>query len=146
MKKVFLLISLLFFSTNAFAFNLGDALKDPNKAIDKNVVKKLEDKLDGEIAEYKKKIDAEQKKIENIIKETEDSINRIKDIKAKANSYIRIVKIILAVFASGILVLLFVVWRIYRNVVNLKKAIRNVVNYDDINARLKKVEAELAKR
>lgn len=156
MKKILVLISVFsLLSTGAFAFDLKGALKDQTKEIGKGVgnsvegkidasIKKLEDNLNGQIAEYKQKIDAEEKKIRDVIKETEDSINKIKEIKNKAAGYIRMVKIVLALLSSGILVLIFVMWRIYRNVITLRKVIKNVANYDDINSRLKKVEAQLA--
>ena len=146
-------LSLFLISNNAFSFDLGKVLKDPSKSIEKSVngkldkvVKKLEDKLDGEVSKYKKKIDSKTKKIENIIAETEASINQIKDIKNKAAGYIKLVKIILAILSSGILILLFIMWKIYRNVVNLKKVVKNVTNYDDINKRLKAVESKLAQK
>lgn len=153
MKKSLLTVFIFLLSVNhASAFNLGDSLKESTKGINKNVngkvdeiVKKVEKKLDGEVAQYKKKIDAETKKIQDIVKETEDSINKIKSIKAKAESYIQTAKIIIAALSGGIIALIFVMWRIYRNVINLRKIINNVANYDDINARLLKVETELAK-
>ena len=52
---------------------------------------------------------------------------------------------ILAILSSSILVLIFVMWRIWRNIVGFKRALHNVTHYDEINKRLKQVEAELAK-
>lgn len=154
MKKLFkYFLAILFLTTsNAFAFDLGGALKSPEKEITKNVNEKvdkliggLEDRLTKEIKEYKDKIDAEEKKIRAIIKETEDSINKIREIKNKAAGYIRNAKMILAILSSSILVLIFVMWRIWRNIVGFKRALHNVTHYDEINKRLKQVEAELAK-
>jgi predicted PurR-regulated permease PerM len=145
-------LSLFLISSNAFSFDLGKVLNNPEKALGKSidgkldkVVKKLEGKLDGQVSKYKKQIDAEKQKIQKIIAETEASINQIKTIRDKAVSYIKAAKIILAILSSGILILLFFMWRIYRNVASLKKVIKNVTNYDDINKRLKAVESKLAK-
>jgi hypothetical protein len=125
-------LSLFLISSNAFSFDLGKVLNNPEKALGKSidgkldkVVKKLEGKLDGQVSKYKKQIDAEK--------------------QDKAVSYIKAAKIILAILSSGILILLFFMWRIYRNVASLKKVIKNVTNYDDINKRLKAVESKLAK-
>ena len=52
-------------------------------------------------------------------------------IKNKAASYIRTAKIILALLSSGILALIFVMWRIWRNIVNMKKLFKNVASDED---------------
>lgn len=152
MKKIITtVIFLVFLSNSAFAFDLGGIVgnvgKESANAVNKNindqvdkVVKKFEDKIDG----YKKEIDAEVDKYKAQIKEAEAMIDKIKQIRANAERYIRMVKIVIAVLGSGIFALLFVMWRIWRNIVNMKKVIRNVTNYDDIEKRLKAVEKALA--
>lgn len=147
MKKILLIAFLTFFSTNAFAFDLGSVIdgagkksaksinKNVNKKIDK-VVKKFEGKIDG----YKKEMDAEVKKYKDQIKEAEAVLHQVKNIRANADSYIRIAKIVLAILSSGILLLIFVMWRIWRNIITMKKIIKNVASYEDIEKRLKAVE------
>ena len=150
MKKIITAIFLLGFSTNAFAFNLGglvgDVGKESVKEINKNVngqvdkvVKQFEQKIDG----YKKEIDAEVDKYKAQIKEVEVMIAKIKEIRANAERYIKIVKIVIGVLGSGILALIFVMWRIWRNIVNMRKIVKNVTNYDDIEKRLRAVEKAL---
>ncbi|MBL6664704.1 MAG: hypothetical protein ISQ34_02540 [Rickettsiales bacterium] len=151
MKKIITCVFLLSFATHAFAFNLGGLVdnigKESADAVNKNingqvdkVVKKFEDKIDG----YKKEIDAEVDKYKKQIKEAEAMINKIKEIRANADRYIRNVKIVIGVLGSGIFALIFVMWRIWRNMVNMRKIITNVTNYDDIEKRLKAVEKALA--
>jgi hypothetical protein len=158
MKKFLTCAFLVFFANNAFAINLGDVVKEVGGGSGGNVTKKLDDKIDkvvgkfegklekyeeearGEIDKYKQKIEAEEKKVTGMIKEAQDSVNKLKEIKANAYHYINIAKIVLAVLSSGILILIFVMWRIWKNIVNMKKIIRNVTNYDDVNKRLQAVE------
>lgn len=147
MKKVILVLVMFLFSSNAFAINFKDSLKQisngSSKEINKNLDKKInsvlkgfEDKVDG----YKKELDSEIAKYKEQIKEAEASLNKLKNLKARAEGYIKMAKIVIAVLSSGILVLIFIMWRIWRNVVTMKKVIKNVASYNEIEARLKKVE------
>jgi hypothetical protein len=151
MKIILTTLTFLLLASNSYALNLGDSLKQVagdqgkqiNETLDKKldkVVKDYEEKVDS----YKKEVDGEIAKYKAQVKEAEDAINKLKDIKAKAGYYINLVKTILALLSSGILVLIFVMWRIWRNIVNMKKLLRNVTNYDDFNERLKKVEKLVA--
>lgn len=153
MKKIFFIILASFFVSNSYAINLNDALKEIGngsskdvkgfeKKIDK-IVDKYDGQLQGEIKKYQEKIEKEEKKVMAMIKEAEDAVNKLKEIKSKASYYINLAKIILAALSSGILVLIFVMWRISRNIVNMKKLIKNVSNYEDFDKRLKKIEKQL---
>lgn len=154
-KKIITLIFLTLFANAAFAnsaqaFDLGGVVKsagkESTKAINDNVNKKIDEvvqKIDGKIDGYKKEIDGEIAKYKDQIKEAEAAINKIKQIRANADSYIRTAKIILGFLSSGILVLIFVMWRIWRNIVTMKKVFKNVASYDDIEKRLKAVEKAL---
>lgn len=147
MKKLILIAFFILFTGNAYAISFGDVLKDAgkdsqkslNKSLDKKidkVVKKFEDKVDDKVKKYEEKI----AKYEDRIKEVEDSFNKIKRLKDNAEFYIGKAKLIMAILSSGILALLFVMWRIWRNIVTMKRVIKNVASYDDIEKRLKAVE------
>ena len=151
MKKIITFIFLFSFATNAYAFDLGglvgDVGKESAKAVNKNVndqvdkvVKRFEDKIDG----YKKELDAEVGKYKAQLKEVETTINKIKQLRQNAERYMKMAKIVFAVLTSGIVALIFVMWRIWRNIVNMRKIVKNVTNYDDIEKRLKAVEKALA--
>ncbi len=155
MKKIFFIIFITIFASNSYAVNLNDALKEIGNGSSKQAVKGLEEKIDkivdkydgqlqGEVKKYQEKIEKEEKKVMAMIKEAEDAVNKLKEIKSKAYHYINLAKMILAALSSGILVLIFVMWRIWRNIVNMKKLIRNVSNYEDFDKRLKKIEKQLA--
>jgi gas vesicle protein len=162
--NLFAISFLLFSFTSANAFDLDKQL---NKIVDtkksgvadvagldqmkKEIIKTLQDNLDKNIApikeevnKYKSKIDAEQKKIENIINEAQADINKIRDIRNNIDHYFNIAKTIIAFLSCSIVVLLFFLWRIWRNVVNFRKIIQNVTNYDDIEKRLKLAEKRIA--
>ena len=149
MRVIIITISFLLFASNSFAIDLAKTLNkignggDPVKEVSGNINKKLDKvvkKFEGKIDGYEKEINGEINKYKEKVKEAESYLNKIKEIKNKANYYINLAKIVIAVLSSGIVVLLFMMWRIWRNVVGLKKVIRNVTNYDDINKRLEKVE------
>lgn len=151
MKNLVTFLFLSLFASNAFAFDLGgivgDAAKKPAESINKNVngqLDKIVKKFEGTVDGYKKELDAEIKKYKDQIKEAEATMNKIKNIRKNAEHYINIAKIILAVLSSGILVLIFVMWRIWRNIVTMKKVFKNVAAYDDIEKRLKAVEKAVA--
>jgi len=169
--KQFLLLSALSLSlsfaclTNSHAFDLD---KELNKVVDtkksgnaanvpgldnmkKEIIKTVEEELNKniapikeEVSKYKSKIDAEQKKIENIISEAQNDNNKIRDIKNNINHYFNITKTIIAILSCSIVALLFFLWRIWRNVVNFRRIIQNVTNYDDIEKRLKHAEKRIA--
>ena len=130
---------LTLFASNADALNLGDLLDDvgkkSNKSLSKKidkVVKKFEDKVDGKIKKYEAKI-----------KKAEDNLERLDGIRKNAESYIFVAKIILGVLSSGILALIFVMWRIWRNIVNMRKIVQNVTNYGDVEKRLGALEKKV---
>jgi len=151
MKIITALIFFTLFANSASAFDIGglvsnvgkESAKEINKNIDgqvDKVVKKFEKKIDN----YKKEIDTEVQKYKDQIKEAEVMIDQIKKIKANAKRYLNIVKIVIGILSSGILVLIFVMWRIWRNVVTMRKVVKNVTNYDDFDKRLKAVEKALS--
>jgi ElaB/YqjD/DUF883 family membrane-anchored ribosome-binding protein len=147
MKNFITIISLTLFASNAYALNIGSIVdgagKESTKAINENVNKKIDqvvDKFEKKIDGYKAEMDAEINKYKDQIKEAEAAINKIKQIRANAESYIKTAKIILGLLSSGILALIFIMWRIWRNIVTMKKVIKNVASYDDIEKRLKAVE------
>jgi len=153
MKNIIAVILFTLFASNALAFDLGALVgnvgKDSAKSINANVnnqidkvVKKFENKIDG----YKDEMDGEIKKYKDQIKEAEAVITKIQQLRANADSYIRIAKIVMGVLTSGILILLFIIWRIWRNVVTMKKVIKNVASYSDIEKRLKTLEKICAKK
>lgn len=150
MKKLILTASFILFAGNANAISFGDVLKDVgndsqkslNKSLDNKidkVVKKFEDKVDGKIKQYEDKI----AKYEDRIKEVEQTFDRIKRLKDNAEFYIGKAKLILGILSSGILALIFVMWRIWRNIVTMKNVVKNVASYDDIEKRLKAVEKKV---
>lgn len=143
MKNFAFFLIFLAFSGNVYAFNLGDTLKqigkDSTKEVSSNfekklnkIVKKYENKIDKEIAGYKKKI-----------ADAEKSLDQLLGLKAKAESYLKIAKIVIWVLSSGILVLLFLMWRIWRGVVNTRRMVQNVSNYKEFDKRLKAVEKKV---
>lgn len=151
MKNFIIFISLTLFASNAFAFNLKDVVNDAGdksaKSINENVNKEIEKvvtKFEGKIDGYKKEMDAEVKKYKDQIKEAEAVLEKMKNIRANADYYIKIAKIILGVLSSGILLLIFVMWRIWRNIVTMKKVVKNVASYNEIETRLKAVEKAVA--
>lgn len=140
------------FAKTALSFDfrkvVKNAGKESTKTINDNVNQKIDQiakKFEGKIDGYKKEVDAEITKYKNQIKEAEAAINKIRKIKANAESYIKTAKIILGVLSSGILILIFVMWRIWRNIVTMKNLFKNVASYDEIEKRLKAVEKELKK-
>jgi ribosome-associated translation inhibitor RaiA len=144
MKNFITIISLTLFASNAYALNIGSIVdgagKESTKAINENVNKKIDqvvDKFEKKIDGYKAEMDAEINKYKDQIKEAEAAINKIKQIRANAESYIKTAKIILGLLSSGILALIFIMWRIWRNIVTMKKVIKNVASYDDIEKILK---------
>lgn len=152
MKTVIAVIFFTLFANSALAFDLGafvdSAGKDPVKSLNKNingkvdeVVKKFEGRIDG----YKKEMDGELKKYKDQLKEAEAMVSTMQKIKANAESYIRIAKIVFGVLTSGILALIFIMWRIWRNIVTMKKVVKNVASYEDIEKRLKAVEKAVEK-
>ena len=150
MKKFLLIVFLTLFSSNVYAINLGNVLKDVSKdstkSINDNLDKKIDkvvEKFEGKIDGYKAEMDKEIAKYKEQIKEAEDALNKIKHIKDNAEFYIGKAKMILAILSSGILALLFVMWRIWRNIVTMKKVIKNVASYSDIEKRLKAVEKKV---
>jgi hypothetical protein len=150
MKNIFLTVFLTFFISNVYAINLGDVLKDVGRGSGKSINKKLDKKIDkvvkkfeGKIDIYKVEMDSEIKKYKAQIKEAEDTLNKIKDIKDSAEFYISKARLILGILSSGILALLFVMWRIWRNILTMKKVIKNVANYDDIEKRLNILEGKI---
>ena len=136
MKNLLTILFLTFFASNTFALNLGDLLEDVGKKSNKS----LDKKIDKIVSKFEGKVDGKIKKYEAKIKDAEEAMDKINHIRANAEKYIRTVKIILAVLSSGILVLLFVLWRIWRNIVNMRKIVQNVTNYDDVEKRLKALE------
>lgn len=170
MKNIITIAFLTIFASNAFAFDLGDVVKKTGakstKSINDNVnkeigktVKKFEKKVDGykkdldsqvnkfekKVDGYKEEFDAEVNKYKDKIKEAEAALNKIQQIRANADRYIMIAKMIIGFLSFGILSLIFVMWRIWRNIVTMKKVIKNVANYDNIEKRLKAVEKAVAK-
>lgn len=174
-KLFFVAISFILFvnlSSNSFAgFDLkkelnkvssGGSGANPVKNLTGNVEDKIDQKLnelkkevigkvEGEIKQYKEKIDAQTNKITKIIDEVEEDVNKLRDIKSKAQTYlskaqtyIKWAKIAIGVLSSGILVLLFVVWRIWRNIIGMKKVFKNITNYDDIKKRIDDLEKQVA--
>lgn len=153
--KIFLtILTFVFFTTNSYALNLGDSLKkitggEQGKQVNDALGGKL-DKVINEnqdkINSYTKQLDEEIAKIKAQAKEAEDAINKLKEIKTKAGYYIGLIKTILALLSSGIIILIFVMWRIWRNVVNMKKLLKNVTHYDDFDQRLKRLEKLVASK
>ncbi len=139
MKRILIVLFLVCFSGNAYALNLGELLNDVEKGANQN----LDKKVDKIIQKIEKKIDGKVEKYEAKIKEVEVMIDEVNHIRANASSYIRTAKIVLAVLSSGILALIFVMWRIWRNIVTMRKIIKNVANYDDIEKRLKALEKKV---
>ena len=88
----------------------------------------------------------ELKKYKDQLKEAEAMVSTMQKIKANAESYIRIAKIVFGVLTSGILALIFIMWRIWRNIVTMKKVVKNVASYDDIEKRLKAVEKAVSSK
>ncbi len=155
MKKIIISLFFVFVAANnASAINLGDALKEISQGSSNEITKNLEKKIDkiinkydgqlqGEVKKYKDKIDKEEKKVRAMIDEAQRSVEKLKEIKEKAGYYIKITKIVLAILSSAILILIFVIWRIYCNVVALKKMVKNVSNYDNFDKRLKILETRV---
>jgi len=171
-QKLFFLISTFLlatnFSINSFAIDLNKISREINKAtgsdskiskslndvsnIDKKIKEALEDvkketlgKVDEKINEVKEKVDGELQRVNKIVDEAEDGINKFKDLKNKAQKYINLAKMIVAFLSGGIVVSLFFIWRIWRNIISFKKIVRNVTNYDDIKNQIKALEAEVVR-
>jgi archaellum component FlaC len=171
-KIIFSILSVLLISSVSgisFAFNLQNELNKVAKvtgkgekglgkslkgisSIDKKIEKAIGSvkgdvlkKVEGEINKVKEKIDDETAKIKKIIKEAEDGINKFKEIKANAEKYIRIAKIAIGFLSGGIVILIFFLWRVWRNIVGFKKIVKNVANYDAIKKQIKDLEKKVAK-
>ncbi len=152
------------FLSSSQAFDLGKAVgnisgksatADLKKAnlggIEEKIMKELNGKIDeavskveGEVGKYKEKIDKETKKITDIIDEAEGYIEQARNLKAKASKYLAMVKIVIGVLSCGILAALFMVWRIWRNVNGMRKAIVAAVNYDEVQKRISALEKQVA--
>lgn len=137
MKALFfgLLLSLALVG-NVFAIDLGGMLKE----VEKNSSRSVNKKIDKVIEKVEKKIDKKVAKYEKKIAEAEKSFDKIKNLRDKAEYYLKIAKIAIAVLSSGVLVLIFTMWRIWKNVVGMRKLIENVANYKDIEKRLQALE------
>lgn len=141
MKTLFfgLLLSLALIG-NVFAIDLGGMLKE----VEKNSSKSINKKIDKVIEKVEKKIDKKVAKYEKKIAEVEESFDKIKNLRDKAEYYLKIAKIAIAVLSSGVLVLIFTMWRIWKNVVGMRKVIENVANYKDIEKRLQTLEKKVS--
>ncbi len=118
---------------------------------EEKIIKKLDDKIDSvvskvedDINKYKAKIDKETARINDIISEAESYADQARNLKAKASKYLMIAKIIIGALSCGILGLLFFVWRVWRNVVAMKKAVVAAVNYNEIKKRIDTLEEKVA--
>ena len=139
--KIFLtFLTALFISSNASAINFSDSLKSISKDSTKKITKNLEKKMDKIVKKYEGEIKDEVEKYKKEVKNAQKSLEKLKGIKDKAESYIRIAKIVVAALSSGILVLLFIIWRIWRNVVNMRRLVQNASNYKEFDKRLKALE------
>ena len=144
------LTSLLFigFLAPVLAIDFGNIIglkSDIGDEITKDINEKIDDitvDLKEEIKNYKDKITAEEKKIRGMVSEVEAYVKQVHALKANAAKYIMIAKIIIAVLSGGIIILLFFIWRIWRNIVNMKKAFKAVVNYDQIQKRIEILEKQ----
>ena len=155
-------------SSNALAIDLGKKIEDFTKKagngstndainldglknIDEKITKKINEKIDdvtsdvkGQINEYKNKIAEQEKKITGIVDEVQGYVDQARRIKANAQRYIRIAKIIIGFLSCGILALIFMVWRLWRNIVTIKKTFKAVVNYDKIQKRIENLEKQVS--
>lgn len=129
---------------NAFAINLGGILKEVEKGSSKSISKSLDKKVDKVINKVEKKIDQKVAKYEKKIAEVEESFDKIKNLRDKAEYYLKIAKIVIAALSSGALVLIFTMWRIWKNVVGMRKVVENVANYKDIEKRLQALEKKVS--
>ena len=138
--KIFIVMLLTFAvsSFNASAFDIKDL-----RSIAKGADKSLDKKIDKIITKVEKKIDKKVAKYEKKIAEVENSFDRIKDLKNKAEFYLKIAKIVIAILSSGILLLIFVVWRVWSNVSGMRRVIENVANYKDVEKRLQALEQKV---
>ncbi len=144
MKKIIVISTLLSFVCGAaHAINLDSVLRDVKSGSTKNISKNFDKKIDKVITKVEKKIDQKLAKYEKKIAAAEKSFDKIKNLRDKAEYYLKIAKIAIAVLSSGVLVLIFTMWRIWKNVVGMRKVIENVANYKDIEKRLQTLEKKV---
>ena len=158
-KLTFVTFLFLAISNQANAIDLGKVIsgsdgkkidiaaefeKRATKELDK-VKEELQTKVQNEIERVKGKIESEVAQIENIINKVKDEIKRVEEIKAKAARYILYAKIVIGFLASGVIFLLFMVWRMWRNIVTLRRALTAAVNYKDIKEQISNLEKRVKK-
>jgi predicted nucleic acid-binding Zn-ribbon protein len=107
-------------------------------------INEITQKVEGEIEGVKAKIEAEEAKIREIIAEAEDGINKFREIKAKAEKYVGMIKMVVGFLSLGIVGILFFLFKVWRNIVGFKKLIKNVTNYDAIKNQLEALENKVA--
>lgn len=162
-KILFIILSsflVLSLTSKAFSFDLKDTLKEvvsDNKSVSSiaNIDKKIDDAIGGvknevlnkvnkEIKKVTDKIEKEEKKVRAIIADAEDGINKFRAIRDNIDKYIKIAKIVGIVISSGILILIFFLFKVYRSIVSFRKIAKNVANYDDIKKQIEVLEKKVA--
>jgi uncharacterized coiled-coil DUF342 family protein len=150
----------LTFIHSSYAINLGQAIeeiaqgsngKNLSSGIEKKIVDKLDgkinkitSKIEGQVNQYRNKIDKETKKITDAIDEVQGYLDQARSLKAKADRYLMIAKIIIALLACGIIAVLFFMWKMWRNISAIKNSIKATVNYDEIKKRIDELEKQVA--
>ncbi len=122
---------------------VGDIDQKINKAIEE-ATKSVTDRIQGEIDEVKSKIEEEEAKVKEIIKEAENGINKFSAIKDKAEKYVKMAKMFIALLSTGMIAIAFFLWRVWKNIVGFKKLIKNVTNYDAIKEQIEALENKVA--
>jgi hypothetical protein len=136
----------------AQGFSLDEAIEkiqvsDGNDVIGLGDLKKeFRTKADNEIAKIRTKIDAEINKVTKQVDATLSDVNKniakFQLLKDKINNYIKIIKILSFVMGSSIIILIFIIYKLWRRIQKLTNFIANISNLEKINNRITALETK----
>lgn len=122
--------------------NIGEKISKMAEEKVNEAVGKVEDKINNQVEELRKKADEQVAKVENMVKKAEEQLNFIEKLKAKAMSYVKMGAVVAAIILLGLMVIVFIMWKIWKTVKNIA-SLKFIINHKKYEEKLKQLEKEV---
>lgn len=122
--------------------NMGEKISKMAEEKVDEAVSRVEDKINNQVEELKKKADEQVAKVENMMKKAEEQLNFVEKLKAKAMSYVKMGMIVAVIVLLGLMVIVFIMWKIWKTVKNIA-SLKFIINHKKYEEKLKMLEKEV---